>query len=198
MEVTVNILEPLRLAVGSHQAGSGKGCAMNVISWENGDAEITDYPECSDPLLASIVQRVNDTLCRHRDGKLLCAPCSTKVLDLAHRTVGTSLAEWGAKERCDVYVAIAGSEAASPTGFVISMLSATEYHIMALNAAAERNVPAASDAAYAAFATAVIPTQRLERAHQLIDYFEYLTGVRAVQPDEQAKSVAIQNMLATA
>lgn len=36
------ITEPLRLAVGSHSAGSGKGCAMNVISWENGDSTITD------------------------------------------------------------------------------------------------------------------------------------------------------------
>jgi hypothetical protein len=30
----MNITEPLRLATGSHKAGSGKGCAMNVISWE--------------------------------------------------------------------------------------------------------------------------------------------------------------------
>ena len=33
----MNITEPLRLATGSHAAGSGQGCAMNVISWENGD-----------------------------------------------------------------------------------------------------------------------------------------------------------------
>jgi hypothetical protein len=31
------ITHPLRLASGSHQPGSGKGCAMNVISYINGD-----------------------------------------------------------------------------------------------------------------------------------------------------------------
>ena len=36
---------PLRLAVGSHKAGSGRGCAMNVISWENGDSRISDMPD---------------------------------------------------------------------------------------------------------------------------------------------------------
>lgn len=61
-----NIDHPLRLAVGSHQAGSGKGCAMNLVSWENGDTTITDMPACVDPLLARIVQRVNDTICTHR------------------------------------------------------------------------------------------------------------------------------------
>lgn len=86
----MNIIEPLRLAVGSHKAGSGKGCAMNVISWENGDTTITDLPDCSDEMLARIVQRVNDKICTHRDGDLLCPSCSVKVLDLAHRTVGTA------------------------------------------------------------------------------------------------------------
>jgi len=66
-----DITEPLRLAVGSHSAGSGKGCAMNLISWENGDTTITDLPGCSDPMLARIVQRINDSICTHRDGDLL-------------------------------------------------------------------------------------------------------------------------------
>jgi hypothetical protein len=82
-------LQPLRLAVGSHKAGTGKGCGMNVISWENGDTTITDYPGCADPFLARVVQIVNDHQCTHREKDLLCAPCSVEVLDLAHRTVGT-------------------------------------------------------------------------------------------------------------
>jgi hypothetical protein len=90
MTMTMNITEPLRLAVGSHQAGSGKGCAMNVVSWESGDSTITDLPPCADPMLAKIVQRVNDRHCSHRDGDLLCPACSLEVLALAHRTVGTS------------------------------------------------------------------------------------------------------------
>lgn len=56
---------PLRLAVGSHKRGSGAGCAMNVISYENGDTEITDYPECSARPLSRMVQYANDTICKH-------------------------------------------------------------------------------------------------------------------------------------
>jgi hypothetical protein len=88
--------QPLRLAVGSHRQGSGRGCAMNVISWENGDARITDHPDCADPALTKIVQKVNDGYCQHLDAPdngpvryLLCPACSFKVLELAHRTPGT-------------------------------------------------------------------------------------------------------------
>jgi hypothetical protein len=62
---------------------------MNVVSWESGDTTITDLPACADPMLARLVQHVNDHYCTHRDGDLLCPPCSVDVLDLAHRTVGT-------------------------------------------------------------------------------------------------------------
>ena len=41
---------PLRLARGSHQPGSGKGCAMNAISYINGDEQITDFPATSAPV----------------------------------------------------------------------------------------------------------------------------------------------------
>ena len=87
---------PLRLAVGSHQPGSGKGCAMNVISWENGDSEITDAPGCVEPVLAVMIQVVNDWFCIHdgiEDTGLLCPACSVQVLALAHCTVGTKLTE---------------------------------------------------------------------------------------------------------
>jgi hypothetical protein len=83
-----NIFEPLRLAAGSHEVGSGKGCAMNVISWENGDKKITDFPECSDWFLARIVQTVNDDLA-DRDG-FLSPENSLLVLGLGHATVGTT------------------------------------------------------------------------------------------------------------
>lgn len=85
------ITEPLRLAVGSHKAGSGKGCAMNVISWENGDKEITDLPACVHIGLARMIQDLNDLLCKHTgDDLLLCAACSVEILDLAHSAVGTA------------------------------------------------------------------------------------------------------------
>ena len=56
------ITNPLRLARGSHQPGSGKGCAMNVISYINGDEEISDFPATSARPLASFVQLCNDLL----------------------------------------------------------------------------------------------------------------------------------------
>ena len=52
----------LRLAEGSHQRGSGKGCAMNAISYINGDTEIIDFPSCSARPLAAFVQLCNDLL----------------------------------------------------------------------------------------------------------------------------------------
>ncbi len=58
------ITHPLRLAAGSHQPGSGKGCAMNVISYINGDEQITDFPACSARPLAALVQLCNDLLAR--------------------------------------------------------------------------------------------------------------------------------------
>ncbi len=102
---------PLRLAVGSHQAGSGMGCAMNVISWESGDTIITDMPACADQVLALIVQRVNDKICTHRDSGLLCSACSVKVLDLAHRIVGTGTHPLTALERQRVWVRVAADQA---------------------------------------------------------------------------------------
>src|ERR1700744_1388708 len=81
------ITEPLRLARGSHQPESGKGCAMNAISYINGDARITDFPVTSARPLASFVQVCNDLLAGP-DGYLSPAD-SFAVLDLGWLTVGT-------------------------------------------------------------------------------------------------------------
>jgi len=81
------ITHPLRLAKGSHEPGSGKGCAMNVVSYINGDAEITDFPDCSARPLAALVQLLNDGLA-DKDG-YLSPKDSVLVLDLGWRTVGT-------------------------------------------------------------------------------------------------------------
>lgn len=82
------ITHPLRLAKGSHKPGSGKGCAMNLVSYTNGDSKITDYPDCSAPPLARMVQIVNDAYAG-ADG-YLSAQDSVTVLDLGWRTVGTA------------------------------------------------------------------------------------------------------------
>jgi hypothetical protein len=82
------ITNPLRLARGSHQPGSGKGCAMNVISYINGDEQITDFPATSARPLASFVQLCNDLLAEP-DG-YLSPKNSLLVLDLGWLTVGTA------------------------------------------------------------------------------------------------------------
>jgi hypothetical protein len=82
------ITRPLRLARGSHQPESGKGCAMNAISYINGDPQITDFPATSARPLASFVQLCNDLLAGP-DG-YLSPEDSFVVLDLGWLTVGTA------------------------------------------------------------------------------------------------------------
>jgi hypothetical protein len=82
------ITHPLRLARGSHHPGSGKGCAMNVISYINGDPQVTDFPDCSARPLSLLVQSSNDLLAGP-DG-YLSPEASLLALDLAWQTVGTA------------------------------------------------------------------------------------------------------------
>jgi hypothetical protein len=82
------IAHPLRLAKGSHQPGSGKGCAMNAISYIHGDVRITDFPDCSARPLAAFVQVCNDLLAGP-DG-YLSPENSLLALELGWQTVGTA------------------------------------------------------------------------------------------------------------
>lgn len=82
------ITHPLRLAKGSHQPGSGKGCAMNVISYINGDTHITDFPATAARPLAAFVQLCNDLLAGP-DG-YLSSESSVLALELGWQTVGTT------------------------------------------------------------------------------------------------------------
>jgi hypothetical protein len=81
-----------QLATGSHEAGSGKACIMNAISYLNGDTRITDMPDCAYPLLAKTAQSINDSLCTHRQGELLCRECSHQMWLLGARIIGTASA----------------------------------------------------------------------------------------------------------
>src|ERR1700739_1952990 len=83
-----SITPPLRLAKGSHQPGSGKGCVMNVISYTNGDTHITDFPDCSARPLAAFVQLCNDLLAGPDD--YLSPENSLLALELGWQTVGTA------------------------------------------------------------------------------------------------------------
>ncbi|KPG13700.1 hypothetical protein [Mycobacteroides immunogenum] len=89
--------QPLRLAKGSHKPGSGKGCAMNVVSYTNGDTQITDFPECSAAPLSRLVQIVNDVLAG-LDG-FLSPENSVIALNLGWRTVGTRNYDYGKQSR---------------------------------------------------------------------------------------------------
>src|SRR5437763_9557942 len=82
------ISNPLRLARGSHQPGSGEGCAMNVISYINGDEHITDFPATSARPLASFVQLCNDQLAGPEG--YLSPQDALLMLDLGWLTVGTA------------------------------------------------------------------------------------------------------------
>ena|SRR6476660_3901583 len=82
---------PLRLAKFSQPRGIGRGCAMNVISWELGEKVISDQPRGIDGFLGSLVRQINDLYCSHLVDGLLCPPCSQKVLYLAHLLVGLKI-----------------------------------------------------------------------------------------------------------
>lgn len=201
---------PLRLALGSHQAGTGRGCAMNVVSWENGDTRITDLPACSDPMLARIVQRVNDTICTHRDGDLLCPSCSLIVLDLAHRTVGTSSHGLSPLDLQRVWVRVVADQARQ-----VQHLN-TDPRVEAAIVAAERwaDEPSNAAAAYAAYDAAYAAAYaanaandayaaarrraRLDLAHRAVDTFLEHTGLAPTTVDHTVTAQAIVRMLTVA
>ena len=196
---------PLRLAVGSHKAGSGRGCAMNVISWENGDSRISDMPDCTHPFLSRVVQRLNDSICEHRDSDLLCADCSVIVLGLAHRTVGTADADPDGR----VMVRIAAEEAqrvahlnsdprvqAAIDAALAWADTPTAAAAYAANAAAGRVVAyAATRATHAAAAAAYAAAGRVEQTERIIDRFRALTGHDTTAPDPTVTAQAITRML---
>lgn len=52
---------PFQLAVGANTGpDDGFGCLMNVVSWMNGDSEITDQPSCTDVFLGGLCIAFND------------------------------------------------------------------------------------------------------------------------------------------
>jgi hypothetical protein len=181
---------PLRLAVGSHEAGSGKGCAMNVVSWESGDTMITDLPACADPMLARIVQRVNDTICRHRDSDLLCPACSMKVLDLAHRIVGSGTHPLIDLERHRVWVRVAADQARQ----VLHLTTAPEA--LAAIEAAERWCDGAVSAQHCRAAAAA--AERLRLAHLAVDVWCKWAGFTPMAPEPVIVTKAIERMLEVA
>jgi hypothetical protein len=183
---------PLRLAVGSHEAGSGKGCAMNVVSWESGDTTITDMPACADPMLARIVQNVNDRICTHRDGDLLCPKCSVQVLDLAHRIVGSGTHPLTVLERHRVWVRVAADQARQ----VLHLTTAPEA-LAAIEAAERWCDGAVSDqhcwAAYAAATYAANVAAYVANLESVLDADAYAAAYAAYAAASAANAAAAAN-----
>ena len=139
----------LRVSAGAGDGSTGL-CGMQVISWENGDTTITDFPDCVDPMLARVVQRLNDTICTHSGDGLLCPDCSVVVLEVAHSVVGTA----GVASHAD-YVAIAvrlarGVAHLNSDPRVMAAIEAAEMWLAHPSADAAYAANAAAGAAYAA------------------------------------------------
>lgn len=82
---------PIVLAGGAYRHGSGKCCPLTLISHLNGDDKISDYPECSAPALARLVQVLTDSLAGPAPDRMLSPEHSARVLDLALQTIGTNV-----------------------------------------------------------------------------------------------------------
>lgn len=177
---------------------------MNVISWENGDKEISDLPACADEYLATLVQSVNDDYCGHTEEiddfgpALLCADCSVKVIELAHRTVGTAGADpeilrqialeifredESCLHACAYYRRRLGEDVLATWGF-----TQTIDHVAYHQSVAESGYYSQSSYAEALLAL----------AHKVIDRFEELTGRKAEPVAPEVTRQAVEKMLVTA
>lgn len=87
----MNITEPPRLSRGSWTAGSGRGCAMNIVSWVRGEEVISDMPKNVDPRLATLVQGVNDFLGVREEDELIPVKHTIPLLNIAFDTMGTAI-----------------------------------------------------------------------------------------------------------
>lgn len=143
-----------RLGVGPGPADGSRMCGMQVISWENGDTAITDLPSCSDPMLGYIVQGINDDICTHTIGGLLCPSCSVEVLDLAHRTVGTGDLALTDLERRRVWARVAADLARQVLHLDGKNRAVAETAIIAAERWADEPTQENADTAYDAARTA--------------------------------------------
>ncbi len=169
------ITHPLRLAKGPHRPGSDTGCAMNVISYINGDEHITDFPSGSATPLAVLVQASNDLLAGP-DG-YLSPDNSVLALELAWHTVGT------ANVPDTVVHAWLAELLANPSWGAVRYANITAIkaiqEIAALHrAAAAGDMPAVTDwAAAARAARAIDSTSETAGAHALRAAYQSTTGI---------------------
>ena len=167
----------LRLAEGSHQPESGRGCAMNAVSYMNGDTVITDFPECSARPLAAFVQWCNDVLAGP-DG-YLSPEDSLLALDLAWLTVGTAEVPY------TVIHAWVAELLTNPTWGVIHYVEGDAAHAICDIAQLHRGVATGDGAPIAAWAGADRTAHAVARN---IDRAVNAAGLYAVRAAHQSTS----------
>lgn len=196
--MTNDIFQPLQLSAGTHQPGSGKGCAMNVISWENGDVEITDFPVCSDPYLAVLVQALNDSLADIETGTL-SPEDSMMVLELGHMTVGTSAHGLSDEKMVNIYEKLATKPY---KGYFLGTLVDTDIqsviYLIEKSWRVDRNLRTAAIVAGAKMNSrlyAMPVKSRYEFLKRHIQDFQEMTGTTPVETPVEKTQEAVQKML---
>lgn len=195
--MTHDIFEPLQLAGGSHEAGSGKGCAMNVISWENGDSKITDFPACSDDFLSLLVQHYNDSLADDVTG-LLSPEHSVMVLELGHMTVGTSYNTLTQDELVELYIHLAMFPYRKYFDPIMETYMSTIKHSVESVYEWQRNIRYAAMSA-AADTNNLLATMsrqmRYDFIKMIIEEFQKKANISPVQVPAEKTQEAVQKML---
>lgn len=104
---TLNI-QPIRLLKGSHAdtASTGSGSFMNVISYLNGEPQITDESPCVAPILRSIYVRINDFFASNGWAQDLI-PFIPRAMGSAGRVDEQAVAYMCADAACRVFAPIA-------------------------------------------------------------------------------------------
>lgn len=79
-------IKPIMLLAGDHPntAETGSGCIMNVISYLNGEAQITDRSPCVDPVVRKLMMAINDSL---------NGPDRQRLIPFVQRAMGTAGAD---------------------------------------------------------------------------------------------------------
>lgn len=90
------IKSPLTLVSGTHDGTHGIGCVMNVVSWVNGDYQITDRPNNIATPLVNLFQMANDTIAWASPGggslrgrRTVPKKYGRRILQLAMDAIGT-------------------------------------------------------------------------------------------------------------
>lgn len=93
--MTTNIPDSLpTLAAGKHDEGEGKACVMEYVSILAGES-FSDYPSCTDPVLAAAARSVNDWV--SDEGRSALVPLIGRLFGTASRgsdEVAIKLAEF--------------------------------------------------------------------------------------------------------